>query len=156
MAEQPRRGDVPGIQIHVVRSFAASRDSVWPQLASSEGLERWLADRAQVDLGADGGLLLERLRADAAPMVERGRTRLLDPGRSWHLDLGRDDPLWEGTTDLELNLRDTPGGCRLEVFQEGYQRLALSSCLTIWEEDRRRWWASLGRLAEILSSPSAP
>ena len=152
MAEQPPRGDVPGIQIHMVRRFRAARPDLWRWLTDGDHLRRWLADEVRVDLGDGGGFRLETLREDAAPVLETGSTIALDHERRWCLEFRREDPLWEGVTILDLTVRDTEGGCELEVFQEGFQRLALSSCLTIWEEYRSRWRAALDRLEQASSS----
>ncbi|MDX1384048.1 MAG: SRPBCC domain-containing protein [Thermoanaerobaculia bacterium] len=146
MAETPRRGDVPGIQIHLRRGFGESRSTLWSWLTEADRLRSWLADRAEVDLGEAGGFRLESLREDAGPVVETAKTLALEPESRWELEFRRDDPLWEGTTLLEWGLHDARDGCELEVFQEGFQRLALSSCLTIWEDYRRRWRACLDRL----------
>ena len=146
MAEQPRRGDVPGIQIHLVRRFRATRSEIWRWLTDADHLRRWLADEVRVDLGEGGGLRLETLGEDTGPVLEIGSTIALDHERRWCLEFRRDDPQWEGATILDLIVRDAESGCELEVFHEGFQRLAPSSCLTIWEDYRRRWRTALDRL----------
>ena len=40
-----------------------------------------------------------------------------------------------------------PTGCELDILQEGFEHLSLSTCLTVWEEYRRRWREAAARLA---------
>ena len=150
-----REGDIPGIQLRVRRSLPIDRSEAWRWLVEPSRVESWLADRAEIDPGPRGGLRLERLGSpgEARPaspgVVETGRTERYDAGRSWVLAFRKEDPHWEASTRLELTLIEADGGCELDVFQTGFQHLALSACLTIWEEYRRRWRDALARLGEL-------
>ena len=151
-----REGDIPGIQLRVRRSLPVDRREAWRWLVEPRRVESWLADRAEIDPGPRGGLRLERRDSagDAGPappsLIETGRTERYVAGRSWVLAFRKEDPHWERSTRLELTLLETDAGCELDVFQTGFQHLALSTCLTIWEEYRRRWRDALARLGELV------
>ncbi|HVR28019.1 MAG TPA: SRPBCC domain-containing protein [Thermoanaerobaculia bacterium] len=160
MALPIREGDIPGIQLRVRRSLRIDRSEAWRWLVEPRRVESWLADRAEIDPGPRGGLRLQREAVGGDPdpargaaavggSVETGRTERYDPGRSWVLAFRKEDPHWETSTRLELTLFDADGGCEIDVFQTGFQHLALSACLTIWEEYRRRWRDALARLGEL-------
>jgi uncharacterized protein YndB with AHSA1/START domain len=146
MALPIREGDIPGIQLRVQRRLAMDRVEAWRWLTERERLERWLADRVEVDLGPRGGLRLERDGA-AGAVIETATTERIDRGRQWILTFRQEDRRWETTTRLELTLHDASGACELDVLQSGFHLLAMSWSLTIWEEYRRRWRDALERLA---------
>jgi hypothetical protein len=146
MALPIREGDIPGIQLRARRRLAIDRAEAWRWLTERERLQRWLADRVEVDTGPHGGLKLER-DAPAGPVIETATTERIEPQRSWILSFRRDDRRWEAATRLELTLLAADGACDLDVLQAGFHLLAMSSCLTIWEEYRHRWRDALERLA---------
>ena len=147
MALPIREGDIPGIQLRARRRLAVDCAEAWRWLTERDRLERWLADRVEVDTGPRGGLRLERDTA-SGPVVETARTDRIDPRQTWTLAFRREDPRWEASTRLQLTLLDTDGACEVDVLQGGFHLLAMSSSLTIWEEYRRRWRDALTRLAE--------
>jgi uncharacterized protein YndB with AHSA1/START domain len=147
MALPIREGDIPGIQLRARRRLAIDRAESWRWLTERDRLERWLADRVEVDTGPRGGLRLERDSA-SGPLIETARSERFDPTRAWVLSFRRDDPRWQAATRLEITLLDADRGCDLDVLQSGFHLLAMSSSLTIWEEYRRRWRDALERLAE--------
>jgi hypothetical protein len=144
-----REGDIPGIQLRARLRLGIDRAQAWRWLTEPRRLEEWLADRVEVSPGPGGGLRLERTTPAAGTVVETGRTQRFEPELAWALAFRREDPRWEAaSTRLELSLRDQMDGCELDVLQAGFHLLALSACLTIWEEYRRRWRDALARLAE--------
>lgn len=147
MALPIREGDIPGIQLRARRRLAVDRAEAWRWLTERPLLERWLADRVEVDLGPRGGLRLER-DAPSGAVIETARTERVERERAWVLAFRRQDPRWESATRLEITTIEAAGGCGLDVLQAGFHLLAMSSCLTIWEEYRRRWRDALERLAE--------
>jgi hypothetical protein len=96
-------------------------------------------------------LRLERLQVDGGPLMETARMEEMIDRERLVFDFRREHPDWHSTTVLELSLRASGAGCEVELFHEGFQRLALSACLTIWEDYRRRWQAALEVLAELVA-----
>jgi hypothetical protein len=146
MALPIREGDIPGIQLRVQRRLAIDRVEAWRWLTERERLERWLADRVEVDAGPRGGLRLER-DSPAGPVIETATTERIDRERQWILGFRQEDRRWETSTRLEIALDGASGACELDVLQSGFHLLAMSWSLTIWEEYRRRWRDALERLA---------
>ena len=150
-----REGDIPGIQLRVRRPLRIDRDQAWRWLTEPGRVERWLADRAEIEPGEHGRLVLERASARTGErVIEIGRTERWNAGRSWALSFRRDDPRWEAPTRLELSVLDAGDGPLIDVFHAGFHRLAMSACLTIWEEYRRHWRQALERLDQV--SAGAP
>lgn len=147
MAEAIREGDIPGVQLRRRQRLPLSPEEAWAWLAEPEKLGRWLADRAEPE---EGALLLcsEGCR-------ERARTVEVRPPELWVLAFERLDCSWPAATRLTLRLLPAPGGCELDVLQEGFQRLPLSMGLTVWEAYRLRWRTALARLA-ALAAPAIP
>jgi hypothetical protein len=145
-----RDGDVPGVQLRHRQSLPRGPLLVWTWLTERRRLERWLEARVDVQASADGLLIIRRREESGSEITERGETYDFEPPRRWRLRFRSDAPGWEAATDLSLELAPTSAGCDLVVFQEGFQRLALSRCLTIWEEYRRRWRAATAKLAVLL------
>lgn len=148
MVEAIRLGDIPGVQLRCRQRLGLAPDEAWRWLVEPEKLERWLADRAVVEPGPSGHLTLERQEGTGGSSIERGQTLEIAPPRRWVLAFRRESPHWEAATRLTMALAERTGGCELDVFQQGFERLALSECLTIWEEYRRRWRDALKRLQE--------
>ncbi len=153
MVEAIRQGDIPGVQLRCRQRLAVPADRAWKWLTTPELLVRWAADRAEVRQEAGASLLLERAGVEAAPVRELGDTLELSAPRRWSLAFRRLDSGWQAATRLTLALTDTADGCELDIFHEGFEHLSLSSCLTVWEEYRRRWREAASRLAdEIVDS----
>ena len=110
-------------------------------LSEPDRLGLWLAERAEV---SEEGLTLT-----GEGYRERGRTVEIVPPKLWVLSFERLDSGWTSATRLALSVRPLPSGSEVDVLQDGFQRLPLSACLTIWETYRRRWRDALSRLAEV-------
>ena len=158
MPEAIREGDIPGVQLRRRQRLPVAPQEAWKWLVEPEKLARWLADEAEVELGAAGGLLLRgtspRVDPPPAPWQERGRTVELAPPELWGLLFERLDANWSAPTRLILRLHPlpgVPGGSELDVLQHGFQRLPLSIGLTVWESYRLRWRTALARLAAVVS-----
>jgi hypothetical protein len=151
MVEGIREGDIPGVQLRRRQGLALLPEEAWGWLVEPQKLALWLAEEAEVEAGPEATLLLRgtepRVDPPAAPWRERGRTLEIDPPRVWVLAFERLDAGWPAATRLTLRLHPIPGGCELDVLQQGFQRLPLSVGLTVWESYRTRWRTALARLA---------
>jgi len=151
--EAIREGDIPGVQLRRRQGLALPREAAWPWLVEPGKLALWLADEAEMEGGAEGSILLRgsgpRVDPPPGPWRERGRTVELISGQVWVLAFERLDAGWPAATRLALRLLPTPGGCEVDVLQQGFQRLPLSTGLTVWESYRTRWRTALARLAEV-------
>ena len=138
------------MQLRRRQGLALSREEAWAWLTEPAKLALWLADEAEVE---EGALLLRgsapRVDPPPAPWRERGRTIEIAAPEVWVLAFERLDAGWPAATRLTLRLHATPGGCELDVLQDGFQRLPLSWGLTVWESYRTRWRVALARLAEV-------
>jgi uncharacterized protein YndB with AHSA1/START domain len=152
MTEAIREGDIPGVQLRLRQGLPLPPEEAWRWLVEPALLARWLADAAEVELGARGSLLLASGEGGAARR-ERGATLEYAPPRRWVLAFERLDAGWTAATRLALAVHPRAGGAELDVLQGGFQRLPLSLCLTAWESYRARWREALARLAEASSSP---
>jgi hypothetical protein len=153
MVEAIRQGDIPGVQLRHRQRLPIGVDAAWEWLTSPTLLERWLCGRARVDLAAEGSLLLESPQEEAKPLVERGDTLEIEPPGSWSLAFRQLDRGWKAPTRLTLKLHLGPEGSELDIFHEGFEHLSLSTCLTVWEEYRRRWREASARLVAALDTP---
>lgn len=153
MVEAIREGDIPGVQLRLRRRLPLPTAEVWSWLTTPELLVRWAADRAEVHADSDIGLLLERARDEAPPLREVGETLELEPPRRWSLAFRQLDSGWKNPTRLTLELHEDPLGCELDILQEGFEHLSLSTCLTVWEEYRRRWREATAALEQQLTRP---
>jgi uncharacterized protein YndB with AHSA1/START domain len=144
MAEAIRQGDIPGVQLRCRQALAISPDEAWRWLVEPERLARWLAERAQVVEGPEGDLQLS-----GGGIRERGRTLEFVPPKLWVLAFEQLDAGWTSATRLTIRIHASPRGSEIDVLQDGFQRLPLSTCLTVWEIYRRRWREALSRLAEV-------
>jgi uncharacterized protein YndB with AHSA1/START domain len=147
MPEAIRQGDIPGVQLRRRQALAISPDETWRWLVEPERLALWLAERAEVVQGPEGELLLI-----SSGLRERGRTVEFNPPKLWVLAFEQLDAGWTSATRLSLRVHagSTGGdGSEIDVLQDGFQRLPLSNCLTIWESYRRRWRDALAHLAEV-------
>ena len=145
MAEAIRQGDIPGVQLRRRQALAVSAEEAWRWLSEPDRLVLWLAGQAEV---AEGELTLT-----GEGYRERGRTIEIVPPKLWVLAFERLDSGWTSATRLALHVHPlgTGGvGSEVDILQDGFQRLPLSACLTIWETYRRRWRDALGRLAEAV------
>ena len=151
MVEAIRQGDIPGVQLRRRQGLTLTPDEAWRWLVEPAKLALWLAAEAEVDAGPGGGLHLTGTEASGVPLRERGRTLEIAPASLWVLAFEREGAGWPAATRLELRLHPTPvgggGGCELDVLQQGFQRLPLSLCLTVWESYRLRWRTALSCLA---------
>lgn len=144
MTEAIRQGDIPGVQLRRRQALAIPPEEAWRWLSEPDRLGRWLAAQAEM---ADGELLLTE-----EGFRERGRTIEIVPPKLWVLAFERLDSGWSSATRLTLRVHPAGtggGGSEVDVLQDGFQRLPLSICLTVWETYRRRWREALGRLAEV-------
>lgn len=143
MPEAIRQGDIPGVQLRRRQDLALPPAEAWRWLVEPEKLALWLAEEAEVNPRE------LRLRGGEPPFRELGRTVELAPPRLWVLSFERLDANWPAATRLTLRFHEAPGGSQLDVLQDGFQRLPLSLCLTVWEAYRLRWKGALARLAEV-------
>ena len=141
MTEAIRQGDIPGVQLRRRQALAVPKDEAWRWLSEPGRLALWLAGQAEL---AEGELLLT-----GEDFRERGRTIEIVPPTLWVLAFERLDSGWSSATRLTLRVHSLASGSEVDVLQDGFQRLPLSTGLTIWETYRRRWRVSLSRLAEI-------
>ena len=141
MPEAIRQGDIPGVQLRRRQGLAVASGEAWRWLSEPDRLALWLAESAEV---AEGDLFLT-----GEGFRERGRTIEVVPPKLWILAFERLDSGWTAATRLTLRVHTLGGGSEVDVLQDGFQRLPLSACLTIWETYRRRWRDALARLAEI-------
>ena len=147
MAEAIRQGDIPGVQLRRRQALSISPEEAWRWLSEPDRLSAWIARSAEVGEG--------ELNLTSDGFRERGRTIELVPPKLWVLAFERLDSGWTSATRLTLSVHPlgTGGvGSEVDVLQDGFQRLPLSACLTIWETYRRRWRDALSKLAEIAVS----
>lgn len=126
------------MQLRFRQPLAVATEDAWRWLVEPERLGRWLAEDAEARPEADGFLEL-RLRREEREITERGSTLAIEPPRRWVLAFERLGANWRAATRLSLTLSPRPGGCELDFFHEGFEHLALSTCLTEWERYRKRW-----------------
>lgn len=147
--EAIRQGDIPGVQLRRRQDLALPPAEAWRWLVEPEKLVLWLAREAEVDPGPGGEI---RLLVEEEPAWrERGRTVELAPPGLWVLSYERLDCGWPAATRLTLRLHAAPAGSQIDVLQDGFQRLPLSTCLTVWETYRLRWKEALTRLAAAMN-----
>jgi uncharacterized protein YndB with AHSA1/START domain len=126
--EAIRQGDIPGVQLRRRQALPRAAEEVWEWVADPERLARWCEPAAG----------------------ERRRLLESDPPR--RCQLAWEEPGWPAPTRVVLELHPTAGGCELDVLHRGFERLPLSTCLTVWEAYRRRWRAALEALAALLAA----
>lgn len=144
MPEAIRQGDIPGVQLRRRQALAVPAEEAWRWLSEPDRLALWLAGQAEA---ADGVLTLS-----GEGFREQGRTIEIVPPKLWVLAFERLDSGWTAATRLTLRVHPlgTAGvGSEVDVLQDGFQRLPLSTCLTVWETYRRRWREALSKLAEV-------
>jgi uncharacterized protein YndB with AHSA1/START domain len=153
MVEAIRQGDIPGVQLRRRQALTLPPEEVWRWLVEPEKLALWLAEEVKVEPGPEGSLDLSgttpRVDPPPGPWREHGRTLDFAPPTLWVLAFERLDAGWSFTTRLTLRLSRTPGGSEIDVLQQGFQRLPLSTGLTTWESYRERWRRALGKLADL-------
>lgn len=146
-----RQGDIPGVQLRYDERFDLTPEELWRWLAEPERLRLWLA--AEVEPrpdGEDGWVLRDRDEAGGT-LVEEARTLAREEGRRWMAVFERKDEEWANATRLSFEIRGD-GPCELTVRQQGFERLNLSDCLTVWEFYRRRWRAACERLGAAVAT----
>ena len=121
--EAIRQGDIPGVQLRRRQLLPLPCGEVWAWLVEPERLERWLPTAA-----GESRRTLEAAPPDRVVLV-------------W------EEAGWPAPTRVTLQLHPAAGGCELDVLHQGFERLPLSACLTVWEAYRRRWREALERLA---------
>ena len=132
--------------------LAASRQEVWRWLTEIDRLRLWIA--SEVEPVGEGELRLTGEAGDGSARIERARAVAQEENRLLVLSFERLEEGWESATKLSFELSgETP--CSLSILQQGFERLALSRCLTVWEFYRRRWRAALERLDAEISRASA-
>ena len=141
MTEAIRQGDIPGVQLRRRQALSISPEEAWRWLSEPDRLSAWIARSAEVGEG--------ELNLTSDGFRERGRTIELVPPKLWILAFERLDSGWTSATRLTLRVHAVPSGSEVDVLQDGFQRLPLSSCLTIWETYRHRWRDALSKLAEV-------
>ena len=146
VTEAIREGDIPGVQLRRRQPVALEPGEAWRWLTEPPLLARWLADEALAE-GPEGSLLLVGTGEAGEPRRERATTIELDPPRLWVAWFERLDAGWPAPTRLTVRLHPAASGVEVDVLHEGFQRLPLSLCLTVWETYRRRWRTALAALA---------
>lgn len=141
MPEAIRQGDIPGVQLRRRQALAVSPEEAWRWLVEPDRLALWLADEAEVDEN--------ELRLTGEGWGERGRTLDILPPKLWVLAFERLGAGWTSATRLTFRIHASGPGCEIDVLQDGFQRLPLSTCLTVWETYRHRWRDALAKLAEV-------
>jgi len=145
MAEAIRQGDIPGVQLRRRQALAVSVEEAWRWLSEPDRLALWLAREAEMT----GKMAEGEVTLTGEGYRERGRTIEIVPPKLWVLAFERLDSGWTSATRLVLRIHPLVSGSEVDVLQDGFQRLPLSVCLTIWETYRRRWRDALSKLAEI-------
>lgn len=144
-----REGDIPGVQLRHEATFDLAPVDLWPWVSEPRLMRRWLA--AEVEpLEAGAGWVLTGLDEEGGELVEEVRGVERRAGRGWSAVFERRDDGWESATRLSLDIVGD-GPTALSVVQQGFERLNLSRCLTVWELYRRRWRAAFERLAAALA-----
>jgi uncharacterized protein YndB with AHSA1/START domain len=141
MAEAIRQGDIPGVQLRRRQALAVPPEEAWRWLTEPDRLALWLAERVESDD--------EEVRLSGPAGEERARTLESSPPGLRILAFEKLGEGWPAATRLTFRVHPAGSGCEVDVLQDGFQRLPLSSCLTIWEAYRRRWRDALARLAEV-------
>jgi uncharacterized protein YndB with AHSA1/START domain len=141
VAEAIRQGDIPGVQLRRRQALTVSPEEAWRWLTEPDRLALWLADRVE----SDG----EEARLSGPAGDERARTLESVPPKLRILAFEKLGEGWPAATRLTLRVHPAGPGCEVDVLQDGFQRLPLSVCLTVWEAYRRRWRDALARLAEV-------
>lgn len=153
MPDAIREGDIPGVQLRWRRTLPAAVEEVWPWLVESERLARWVGRDAELSTGAaEWGLEIATVDRRGRQQRERWRSLESAPPRRRVDALQRLDAGWDAATRVTLELAPTEGGCEIMVFQQGFEQLSFSICLTEWERFRRRWRWAFERLAERLGA----
>lgn len=153
-AEAIRRGDIPGVQLRCRGCVPAGSGETWRRLTEPAGLRLWLASEVEAGASAAADLELAFATGSDAPGKVELRTLEISPGTRWVVAWEEREAGWPVATRLTFALGGDTAGCRpaetpVSVFQQGFEHLPLSDCLTIWERYRRFWRAALDRLAAV-------
>jgi uncharacterized protein YndB with AHSA1/START domain len=151
--EPIRQGDIPGVQLRRrVEIPGRTPEQVWPFLLEPERQCRWVCDRSHLEPGPPTVIRLES--GDPSKGVLREYLEVAEQRQPKRLVLGwRElEAGWTAATKVTIEVEGSANGCEVMVFQEGFQKLPLSSGLTAWESARRRWARALARLVRLVGS----
>lgn len=149
-----RRGDIPGVQLRYEDTFPLTADRLWHWLTDPSLQRLWLADAVESVEDGEQRWVLDLEDEPRGSHVERVRTLSIDEPGTWISALERLDQGWNSATRLTFTVSPTHPS-ELSVVQDGFQRLSLSECLTVWEHYRRRWRTAFGRLADAVEQARA-
>lgn len=154
-----RQGDIPGVQLRYDKGFDLPPELLWLWLTEPERMSRWLSADVEPRAGGAEGWILRDTDELGEPLIEEARRLVVeeeaaDEGRLWVAAFERKNEGWRSATRLSFEIWGD-GPCELSVLQQGFERLSLSSCLTVWELYRRRWRLALDRLESALRSEGA-
>lgn len=150
MTEAIRQGDIPGVQLRCRSELSLSPQAVWPWFAEPDKLASILERKVSaarsdgVAFECVGGAEREARVSDIIVMIGSQAPRFWQA--TWR------QPDWPISTRVTVGLTPLPSGVSVSVFQEGFEHLPLSDCLTVWETYRRRWREALDRLSGFTSS----
>ena len=154
MVEAIRQGDIPGVQLRVRQSLDAPADEVWEWVSDSGRLELWMGDRAELTPGSGGGLRVESRQEPAGPLIESAETLEWSPPARWVLSFRQEEREWKASTRVTIAVHGRGEGSELDILHGGFEQLSLSTCMTVWEEYRRRWRERARRLARRIVEPA--
>ena len=150
-----RQGDIPGVQLRRECELELTADEAWRWLAEPELLRLWLATEVRDRSDDLPGWTLVGEDEMGEELIEDVKSLVSEPPRRWGGALERRGHDWESATRLTLHLHGD-GPCELSVVQQGFERLSLSRCLTVWEFYRRRWRLALERLVAAVERHGRP
>ena len=144
-----RRGDIPGVQLRYERTYPLTAEELWVWLTEPSLQRLWLADSVETTEDGEQRWVLGREDEAEGSYAERVRTLSVDEPSTWIAAFEWLDQDWKSATRLAFSISPTDPA-ELSVVQDGFHRLSLSECLTVWEHYRRRWRTAFDRLAEAV------
>ena len=146
--ESIRQGDIPGVQLRRrLEIRGRTPEELWPYLVDPQRMAGWIAERVTVESGPPMVFHLERT-SRGAPVREQAEVLTIEEPARLVVGLRLLDGAGNPATMVTFELARSDDGSEAGVFQEGFQALPLSSCLTAWEHSRTRWTEALERLAD--------